>query len=125
MWGAVDTSNDPRCREIRRCGKCTAPSITVVHVIQHYNRGLPMGRTYTHRCGACNTTFDSISWWRAISSVGFAGMITVFGFGMITMLLGNLYDYGFDAVLNGNSRAIGYGLFGFALFLGGLAWAAW
>jgi len=125
MWGEIDTSNDSRCREIRRCGKCSQPSVTVVHVTQHYNRGLPAGRTYVHRCGGCNTSFDSISWWRAITNLFFAGMITVFGFGMLTIVASTIYDYGIQAVVSGDARGWGYIAGGLALFLGGLGWSAW
>ena len=125
MWGEIDTSNDARCREIRRCAKCSAPSVTVVHVTQHYSRGLPTGRTYMHRCGGCSASFDSISVWRAMTQLFLAAMLTVVGFGMTMVLVGALFDYGLDVFAHMDGGGWGYTIGGLLFFVGGLAWAAW
>lgn len=125
MWGEVDTTNDARCREVRRCAKCSAPSVTVFHVTQHYNRGLPTGRSYSHRCGSCSTTFDSISIYRAITQYLFAGILAVVGFGMTMVMVSAIFDYGLSVIANMDGRGWGYTLGGLAFLLGGLAWAGW
>ena len=66
MWGGIDANNDSRARELRTCSKCGAGAMTVAHITQHYSRGLPTGRSYQHRCGACRATLKSISHWRAL-----------------------------------------------------------
>jgi hypothetical protein len=125
MWGEIDTSNDARVREVRRCGKCTQPQVTVYHVTQHYSRGMPTGRSYAHRCGACRTTFDSISTWRAATQYMFAGICAFAGFAMFSVLIGAIIDWGPAVLTNMDGRSWGTVLFGLALFLGGMAWAAW
>jgi hypothetical protein len=125
MYGEVDTSSDGRVREIRRCGKCTAPQLTVVHVTQHYNRGLPVGRTYVHRCGACNTSFDSISLWRAIVFYLSAGFVASIGFSMVALFLGTLFEQGLALFQYADGRMWGTWAFGAAAFLGGAGWCAW
>jgi hypothetical protein len=125
MWGEIDTSNDARVREIRRCAKCSAPAVTVFHVTQHYSRGLPTGRSYDHRCGACNVTFESISHYRAFMQLLFAGITASVGFSMMMVLAMDLMQYGITDIASIGARGWGYTLGGFAIFLAALAWGAW
>ena len=124
MWGSVDTSNDARCRELRRCAKCGANALTVVHVTQHYSRGLPSGRTYRHRCGGCAVELDSVSWWRAIVELAFAGILACVGFGMLFATIMRIVNFGVAFALHsGGDWGMGAG--GALFFFGGLAWGAW
>ncbi len=125
MWGPVDTANDARCREIRRCAKCTAPSVSVVHVTQHYSRGLPSGRTYSHRCGSCNVSFHSISVWRALVQLFGAAILVSIGFGITALFVGTLFESGLALLSQADGRMWGTWAIGFLMFFGGLLWSAW
>lgn len=125
LWGPIDTANDQRCREVRRCAKCSAPAVTVVHVTQHYSRGLPSGRTYAHRCSACNVTFDSISVWRAMVQFFGAAVIVSIGFTMVALFVSALFDYGLALFQQADGRMWGTWAIGFLMFFGGMAWAGW
>lgn len=70
---------DERATTLRSCAKCSQPAVRVFHVTQHYNRGLPMGKTYSHRCGNCSAQFDTLSWWKSVTDGGFASMILAGG----------------------------------------------
>jgi hypothetical protein len=125
IWGPIDTANDARCREVRRCAKCSAPAVTVVHVTQHYSRGIPSGRTYAHRCGSCNVTFDSISVWRALTTLFAAAIITMIGFGITTTFVSALFEVGLAVFTEADGRTWGTWGVGFLMFFGGLAWVGW
>ena len=125
MWGEIDTASDGRVREVRRCAKCSAPQVTVVHVTQHYSRGLPMGRSYDHRCGGCNTTFASLSHYRAFTQLAFAAMVACFGFSMVMVMVSAIFQYGLSEITNMSGQGWGYTLGGLAIFGAGLAWGAW
>lgn len=125
LWGPIDTSNDVRCREVRRCGKCSAPAVTVVHVTQHYSRGLPSGRTYSHRCGACSVMFDSISVWRAMVQLFGAAILVSIGLSMVALFVAALFDSGLALLQQADAGRWGTWGVGFLMFFGGLAWASW
>ena len=125
MWGEIDTSNDARVREVRRCGKCSQPSVTVFHVTQHYNRGMPTGRTYSHRCNSCQTTFDSISTWRALVTLASGVFIASIGFSFLSLFVIELFDHGLDAIRYADGGRWGTWGFGALMLFGGTAWSAW
>ena len=66
---------DDRVTTMRRCAKCTQPNVRVHHVTQHYSRGIPMGKTYSHRCGGCNAEFETLSLWKSMSDAFFALLV--------------------------------------------------
>ena len=75
----INTQDDPRATQLRRCGKCNADAVTCYHVTIHRVNGLPAGRTYAHQCHACKRTFETISVWRTISDGTFAIFLAVIG----------------------------------------------
>jgi hypothetical protein len=124
MWGQIDTSNDARARELRKCAKCGNGTLHVVHVTQHYSRGVPTGRSYQHRCGSCPATLESISVWRAIVELMFSATLTIGGLFMTLATIAAVIDLGIAGAF-GNGGAIGRTVFGLVLLFGGLAWAGW
>jgi hypothetical protein len=124
MWGQIDTASDSRARELRKCVKCAGGALAVVHVTQHYSRGLPTGRSYLHRCGGCQATLESISTWRALTQLGFAASLTIGGFVMTLATVLELFEYGPTRAF-GDSGSLWRSLLGVVLLVGGLAWAAW
>mgnify|MGYP000976898489 CR=1 FL=1 len=64
---------------------------------EHYNRGMPTGRTYSHRCNSCQTTFDSISTWRALVTLASGVFIASIGFSFLSLFVIELFDHGLDA----------------------------
>jgi hypothetical protein len=122
MFGNVDTSSDARVRELRKCGKCAGGSVTVVHVTQHYNRGVPAGRSYQHRCGGCQATFESLSTWRALLELFFGSMLAVIGFGMCALTVASMFDHGIMAPF-ADGGSIGRTVMAVLLLAGGTAWA--
>lgn len=125
MWGEIDTSNDARCREVRRCAKCSQPSVTVYHVTQHYNRGMPTGRTYSHRCNSCQATFDSISTWRAMITLLSGAFIASIGFSFVSMFVLELFERGMDTVRYADGGRWGTWGFGALMLFGGVAWSGY
>lgn len=71
---AAGMQTDLEAKMLRRCAKCKAHAVTVVHVTFHYVNGLTRGRTYEHRCGACNATFKTESVLRMLSEL-FTGIV--------------------------------------------------
>ncbi len=125
LWGPIDTQNDLRCRQVRRCGKCTQPRVGVVHVTQHYSRGLPSGRTYLHRCAGCNVSFRSISAWRAVVQLFGATILVSIGFSIVALFLTALFQMGTGIFTQADGRMWGTWAIGALVFFGGLAWASW
>lgn len=120
----------PRESTIRRCAKCGQAAVSVYHVTQHYNRGIPAGQTYAHRCQGCGTTFETISVWKSIFDSLMACFIALPGL----MLTGNggyqlfqVLRYSFDPrnVPGSTWSQLGFGVLllgGATLWLGFIAW---
>jgi len=70
---------DMEAKLLRRCAKCQAHAVTVVHVTFHYVNGITRGRTYDNRCDACGVTFKTESVLRAIVELGGGIAITLMG----------------------------------------------
>ena len=70
---------DMEAKLLRRCAKCRAHAVTVVHVTFHYVNGITRGRTYENRCGACGATFKTESVLRAMVELGAGIAIMLFG----------------------------------------------
>jgi hypothetical protein len=64
---------------LRSCAKCKAPAVNVVHVTFHYVNGITRGRTYLHRCGACQATFKTESVLRTIVELATGGACFLVG----------------------------------------------
>lgn len=96
---------------MRTCARCRAPAVRVAHVIQHYNRGLPMGKSYQHRCEACGVQFETLSGWKSLTDGFFALLVMVGGL----VILGG----GLPAIYYAVSSPIPVAA------LGGLGWGTW
>lgn len=115
-----DASNDPRATQLRKCGKCGADAVTCYHVTFHYVNGIPAGRTYLHRCGACRREFTTISLWRLVRDGFSACLIAVIGLFVAPF---QTYSMFFERRLMGVSGGDWFLLVLMWLFLvGGVAW---
>lgn len=75
-------SDDLRATTRRKCAKCGQVAVACVHVTQHLLNGvLPIGRTYVHRCNACNAEFETESPFRSAYN---------FGWGLLMLGIGAL-----------------------------------
>src|SRR5688572_4407569 len=79
LFGSNSTHDDPRATSVRTCGKCKQPAVVCYHVTVHYVNGIPAGRTYAHKCNACNRTFETMSVWRTIRDAFFTFFAAVLG----------------------------------------------
>lgn len=119
LFGSTTTHDDPRATQLRVCGKCKQPAVVCYHVTLHSMNGLPAGRTYQHKCNACQRTFTTISLWRLMRDLMVAMIITPIGLIATPLMLLGWYERSFTAVSGGD---IGI-LVVMALFaIGGLAW---
>jgi hypothetical protein len=74
------SDDDQRARGRRLCASCKQPAVTCVHVTQHLLNGvMPIGRTYVHRCGGCQATFESESPFRTVYELTFGLAALLFG----------------------------------------------
>jgi hypothetical protein len=83
--------NDLDAKLLRSCAKCKAPAVTVVHVTFHYVNGITRGRTYLHRCGACQREFKTESVLRTIVELATSGACMLVGGGSIFFAEGWLW----------------------------------
>ena len=67
-------AQDMDAKILRRCAKCQAPAVNVVHVTFHYVNGITRGRTYLHRCAHCNVEFKTESVLRMLTEL-FTGLV--------------------------------------------------
>jgi hypothetical protein len=121
LFGQPTTNDDPRATSVRRCGKCKADAVTCVHVTVHYTNGLPMGRTYQHRCQKCSRTFSTISAWRTITEGFFALFCAPFGFFSLMLLARVVMESRFSTTTGGEWGMIAIFLLmgAFGAYLGG------
>jgi len=70
---------DARARVTRRCARCSAPSVGVEEITVHFRSGLPIGRTYRHRCSACGRGFSTQSPFRILLETGSASLLILVG----------------------------------------------
>ena len=75
----LEVGTDLEAKLLRSCAKCKAHAVNVVHVTFHYVNGLTRGRTYEHRCAACNATFKTESVLRTITEFSAAFACMLFG----------------------------------------------
>ncbi|MBX3191537.1 MAG: hypothetical protein KF819_31365 [Labilithrix sp.] len=80
--------SDLEAKMLRRCAKCHAHAVTVVHVTFHYVNGITSGRTYEHCCGACNHSFKTESVFRSITELGTGIVAALAGLGAIAFASG-------------------------------------
>ncbi len=83
--------SDVDAKLLRSCAKCKAPAVNVVHVTFHYVNGITRGRTYLHRCGACQATFKTESVLRTIVELATAGACLLVGGGAMLLAEGWAY----------------------------------
>lgn len=88
-------AQDMDAKILRRCAKCQAPAVNVVHVTFHYVNGITRGRTYLHRCAHCSAEFKTESVLRMMTElftgiacvlVGFVSIFFASGWGWLLVL---------------------------------------
>jgi hypothetical protein len=85
------SQNDFDTRVLRKCAKCGAHAVNVIHVTFHYVNGITRGRTYLHRCGSCGVEFKTESVLRMITELFWAVVFIPTGIGAIFLASGWAY----------------------------------
>jgi hypothetical protein len=71
---------DARANDRRVCAKCKQPVVACVNVTQHLLNGvLPIGRSYIHRCGSCQASFETESTFRTVYELWMGTLAFVLG----------------------------------------------
>ena len=84
-------AQDLETKLLRKCAKCQAHAVSVVHVTFHYVNGITRGRTYENACKACGVRFKTESLLRTIveGGMGFVCVLVGLLFG-ISLLDGHI-----------------------------------
>jgi hypothetical protein len=73
---------------LRKCAKCKAHAVSVVHVTFHYVNGITRGRTYENKCASCAATFKTESPLRMMTELAGGLVCTAVGAGTILFASG-------------------------------------